>query len=407
MAATIGKANTYDIITVGGGLGGSTLARAMAEKGARVLVVERETEFKDRVRGEQLASWGAAEARELGIYDLLVSNCAHELPWWDVYLGSARIQHRDLINTTPAHLPNLTFFHPEMQEMLLAEAAAAGAEVRRGARVRGVEPGTAPSVTIEHDARTETIEARLVVGADGRSSPLRKWAGFDVQRDPDRLFIAGVIFEEMPVAEDSAWLVNNLTTGQRALLFPQGEGRVRAYLVCPKEIDHRFQGEKDVSSYIKESVKVGVPEQAFAGVRTIGPLATFSGADSWVEHPYGDRVALIGDAAATSDPSFGQGLSLTVRDVRVLRDKLLGEDDWDIAGHAYADEHDEYYDVIHTVEDWFTELFSGFGPEADARRAQALPLLAQDPTRVPDPFQNGPENVTADDATRRRFFGEE
>jgi flavin-dependent dehydrogenase len=57
----------YDIITVGGGLGGSALAKAMAAHGARVLVVERETQFKDRVRGEFMAPWGVAEARELGI----------------------------------------------------------------------------------------------------------------------------------------------------------------------------------------------------------------------------------------------------------------------------------------------------------------------------------------------------
>src|SRR3989442_15175364 len=41
---------TYDIITVGGGLGGSTLAKVMAERGARVLVLERERQFRDRVR---------------------------------------------------------------------------------------------------------------------------------------------------------------------------------------------------------------------------------------------------------------------------------------------------------------------------------------------------------------------
>ena len=45
---------TYDIITVGGGLGGSALAKAMAKHGARVLVVERERHFKDRVRGEAM-----------------------------------------------------------------------------------------------------------------------------------------------------------------------------------------------------------------------------------------------------------------------------------------------------------------------------------------------------------------
>ena len=41
---------TYDIITIGGGLGGSTLAKVMAEHGARVLALEREQQFGDRVR---------------------------------------------------------------------------------------------------------------------------------------------------------------------------------------------------------------------------------------------------------------------------------------------------------------------------------------------------------------------
>ena len=45
----------YDIITVGGGLGGSSLARVMADHGARVLVLERETRFRDRVRGEAIS----------------------------------------------------------------------------------------------------------------------------------------------------------------------------------------------------------------------------------------------------------------------------------------------------------------------------------------------------------------
>jgi flavin-dependent dehydrogenase len=42
----------YDIVVVGGGLGGSALAKVMAGQGARVLVVERELRFKDRIRGE-------------------------------------------------------------------------------------------------------------------------------------------------------------------------------------------------------------------------------------------------------------------------------------------------------------------------------------------------------------------
>ena len=45
---------SYDIITVGGGLGGAALAKAMAENGARVLVLESKTKFRGRVRGEAI-----------------------------------------------------------------------------------------------------------------------------------------------------------------------------------------------------------------------------------------------------------------------------------------------------------------------------------------------------------------
>ena len=48
----------YDLITIGGGLGGAALAKVMAAGGAKVLVLERELEFRDRVRGENLAPWG-------------------------------------------------------------------------------------------------------------------------------------------------------------------------------------------------------------------------------------------------------------------------------------------------------------------------------------------------------------
>jgi flavin-dependent dehydrogenase len=57
----------YDIITVGGGLGGAALAKSMAEHGARVLVVEREKHFKDRIRGELMAPWGTLAATSLAV----------------------------------------------------------------------------------------------------------------------------------------------------------------------------------------------------------------------------------------------------------------------------------------------------------------------------------------------------
>jgi hypothetical protein len=95
-----------------------------------------------------------------------------------------------------------------------------------------------------------------------------------------------------------------------------------------------------------------------------------------------------------------------MRDARVLRDKLLETDDWDAAGHAYAQARSEYFKASHTVESWFSRFFYGVGPEADQLRERALPGIAQNPEIVPDHMQAGPECEPADDSVRRRFFGE-
>lgn len=399
---------TYDIITVGGGLGGAALATAMAARGARVLVLEREQQFTDRVRGEAISPWGAVELRALGLYELLLSSCGHEIIWSDLYFDGVQIAHRNMVDTTLQQVPLFTFPHPAMQETLIQAAARGGAEVRRGAHVRQVTPGAASVVTIEQRGQVEEVRARLVVGADGRSSMMRKWGGFQVQRDPEDMLIAGVLFADMVRPHDDAfhWWIDS-HRGQISIFFPLGGGRVRAYLGYPQHINpHRLQGEGDLPFFMEESVKAGAPAEFFSGARTIGPLATFSGADAWVTHPYKNGVALIGDAAAACDPTFGQGLSLTVRDVRVLRDHLLSQQDWDSAGHAYAEEHDRYYSVTHQLDTWFRQIFFELGPKADARRARALPLIAQDGARVPDNIISGPE-VPADEGVRRRFFGEE
>ena len=397
----------YDIITVGGGLGGAALAKAMAENGFRVLVLERETQFKDRVRGEQMATWGAADAKALGIYDLLLSTCATKLTHWDVYAGSMLLQHRDLVATTPHALPNLTFYHPEMQETLLAAAAAAGAEVRRGVRVRGVTPGAPVTVTFNEDGREETPTARLVVAADGRNSPARGWAGFSTHKDEDRLQIAGLLMDGLSIPDSCSYIVINPVLLKWAVFFPQGNGRVRTYLTARTDSGVRFQGEKDVPSYIQEFKNLGGDPKVIEGARASGPLATFNGADEWVDHAYRDGVALLGDAAGTSDPCYGQGLSLTVHGARLLRDALVANDDWDAAGHAYAEQQDRDFQDVRKCEDWFTQFFYDAGPEAGARRAKAMALIGQDPDRVPDTLQSGPGNAVLDEAAKARFFAED
>jgi menaquinone-9 beta-reductase len=80
----------YDSITVGGGIAASAFARPMAQRGASVLILEQETRFRDRVRGEGTVPWGVAEARELGLLELLRADCAHDVPFLEGGSGAAR-----------------------------------------------------------------------------------------------------------------------------------------------------------------------------------------------------------------------------------------------------------------------------------------------------------------------------
>jgi 2-polyprenyl-6-methoxyphenol hydroxylase-like FAD-dependent oxidoreductase len=398
--------STYDIVTVGGGLGGAGFAKLMAEEGARVLVLERSTEFRDRIRGEVLVPWGVADAKQLG-FDTLLRPVGNDLNWWDLSVGGTTILHRDIPATCLPGLPVLTYYHPQMQEILLQAAEDAGAEIRRGATVTSVRPGTTPQVAFQHDAQSHDVQARLVVGADGRASAVRRWCGFEARRDPERRLFAGILFEDMSAPADILFSGFLPGAGLMTYVFPQGNGRVRSYVGFQKGTDvQRFQGAEDVPRFIETAIKLGVEKKFYDGATPAGPLATFDATDEWVPHPYRDGVALTGDAAATSDPTWGQGMSLAFRDMRLLRAELLATEDWEVAGNAYAAKHDEHHRHVHTADGWYTDLFLDIGPEADARRERALPLILQDFSRIPDTPLSGPECPATVEA-RRRFFGED
>ena len=390
----------YDVITVGGGLGGAAFAKVLAENGVRALVVERETAFKDRVRGEWIAPWGVAEAHKLGLYEPLIEHCAHVTPFWNDVMQLSR----DFRTTTPQRLPTLTLYHPAMQETVLNGARNAGAEVWRGATVAGLRPGDPPGVSIERDGRVMELTGRLVVCADGRNSAARWWAGFVTKRGSQKLAGAGLLLDNLSIAEDASHVMLNPFDVRWALVIPQGGGRARAYLFYGTDLE-RLQGERDTTRFIDECVRAGMPAEMYAGARRAGPLASFDMTETWVDHPYRNGFVLIGDAAGASDPSWGQGLSLTLRDARVLAENLLSTEDWPAAASSYASTRDAYFSAERIVGQWAFDLLFQRGSVADQRRERALPLLATEPDRFPDHFFSGPE-LACDDDVRKLFFGE-
>ena len=313
-------------------------------------------------------------------------------------VGTPGVTERDLITTTPARAGELTFHHPAMQETLLRAAADAGAVVRRGVRAVDLAPGAAPRVHVQaEDGNAETISARLVVVADGRDSRARSWAGFTVNCNPQRLVIAGFLMTGLRLPGDAVRGVSHAAVGHFALFFPLRDGRHRVYYVYRRTGPPRpLSGLRHTGDFVAACVAAGADPSWFDNAQPAGPLAAFEGADRWVDQPYRNGVALVGDAAAACDPSWGCGMALALHDVRTLRDLLLASNDWDAA------EHDRFYGDLHRLEEWRAALFE-IGAEADARRARVLPRLAAAAAgSAPDLVGLGPDGPS-DEATLRNF----
>ncbi|PQO39143.1 FAD-dependent monooxygenase [Blastopirellula marina] len=399
-------ADRYDIVTIGGGMGGATLAKTMAQHGARVLVLEKDRTFKDRVRGDAMAPWGSPEAKTLGIFQLLLDTCAQEVPWVDGYLGKMKLEHRHLPTTTRCQSSELAFHHPQMQEVLIQAASDAGATVLRGAVARDVQTGPQPAVTYMLDGVAHTVQARIVIGADGRTSACRRIGDFEVLNDPPERILSGVLMDGMNIPQDTSVSIFDTRQSQLVALFPQGGQRVRVYFSYLNTARPRLQGPKDVNEVVEQCIISGAEPQWFEGSEAVAPLASFPSDDIWIPHPYKNGIALIGDAAANNDPMFGQGMAVTLRDVRELTDRLKATDDWDAAGHGYAETHDHYFNIIHTYSHWFERLFYSSGKEGDALRFRVLPLLAKDHSRMPDYLLSGPDGPVTEEI-RQRMFGED
>jgi 2-polyprenyl-6-methoxyphenol hydroxylase-like FAD-dependent oxidoreductase len=126
-----------------------------------------------------------------------------------------------------------------------------------------------------------------------------------------------------------------------------------------------------------------------AGGTALGPCATFSGEDTWAEVPFVEGVVLIGDAAGYSNPLIGQGLSLALRDARVLSEILVSTERWSPESFLpYAEERRKRVQRVRFTAALMAELYGSFGPQRTARRRHFL-------RRLPEPEFRGRTLLTS------------
>jgi 2-polyprenyl-6-methoxyphenol hydroxylase-like FAD-dependent oxidoreductase len=393
----MGTTDSFDLVVLGGGIAGATLGRCIARAGFHVLIVEKDKAFRDRIRGEVLLPWGSAEAKELGIYDILLNNCGNELPR-EYYVPDGELgTPREFPTSTPKGTSILTFYHPDMQEVLLNEAAAAGAEVLRGWAVKSLDPGANPEVEIAGDGAARRIRARLIVGADGRESQVATLLGFTREKDPEELFSGGLQFSGDIPADRALYFFLHGLSGRGAILAMNKPGNYRAYVFHHRNaMPRRWSGERDYPLALAHFRDVGMPADWVGSLTPHGIFATFDGSHRWITRPVRGCCVLIGDAAAASDPVWGCGLSRTLRDVRLLRDRLLDNSDWQEASEAFAIDHDDFFHRLRRLEHLKAALAFSMGEEGEALRKKAALSSDSYPELALDTSGLGPEAPYSD-----------
>jgi 2-polyprenyl-6-methoxyphenol hydroxylase-like FAD-dependent oxidoreductase len=380
-----------DVAIVGGGIAGGALAVQLARAGLAVTVLEQSVEFRDGVRGEYIPPWGWGELVRSGLLDTVLrpdgTVTARSVPYGDSMAPlDAEAAALDTTVLVPGAPGMLNLSHPGACRELLTAAAEAGADVVRGVRQVQVAAGTQPAVGWSDGLRERLLRARLVVGADGRNSVVRRQLGVRLAATGPRTFGMGLLVEGL-----TGWPPDTNSIGTCAdvvfAVFPRREGCARVYLFWDKDTPGRFAGSGAGSRAMRRLATLTCfpDEAAFQDARPRPGWATFPMEDTWCRRPHVPGAVLIGDAAGYNDPIAGQGVTIALRDARLVAEALLGEPRWRPGVfEQYATERAERMRRLRATADAIARLRADFTPDGRRRRRAAFERFAADPrARLP------------------------
>ena len=299
----------FDLIVVGAGPAGSTLAAAVGRYGQRVLLLERTHFPRHKVCGEFLSPEAQATLRTLDLYDAVAACGPQSLTHARIVSRRGRALH------TP--LPGVAWgLSRYALDAALAQAAVArGVTLRTGARVRAYTRGDGHvSVTYLGEGKEHTAHGRAVIMAVGRGGDkgLPPWSQTPVQGESARSAYVGVKVHMRDVRmprEVALFLFEGGYVG----VNPVEGGAANVCLLAdyaafargdrdPMDMVHRLMQEQpEFGALLAGATFVDGSACVVAGVDTHRPL-----------RPWQD-VLCLGDTATMIPPLCGDGMAMALR----------------------------------------------------------------------------------------------
>jgi 2-polyprenyl-6-methoxyphenol hydroxylase-like FAD-dependent oxidoreductase len=184
------------------------------------------------------------------------------------------------------------------------------------------------------------------------------------------------------------------------MIFPRADGQVRLYVNFAVGQRGRFTGPDRVRDVL-DAFRLSClpPGDSIATAAPAGPAALYPWNDSWTDTPCAQGVVLIGDAAGWSDPIIGQGLSISLRDARMVADVLRSGNDWSASAFdSYKTERAERMRRLRITAAIRTSMMCTFSEEGRQRRLAYNQAMADDPLAAApiNAAFSGPETAPAE-----------
>ncbi|WP_024546322.1 FAD-dependent hydroxylase [Picosynechococcus sp. NKBG15041c] len=344
----------YDIIIVGGGIPGLTLACGLRGCGLRIAVLEAQSAIQvgDRPRAYALSPLSAKIFQAMGLWKQLApamthfpkvvladGHCSHQVVFRPVDLGEPAVyhcaEHRILQQALQGQIatdPQITcHYQAWVQTVVYGEMAA--------------------TVTVATEQGQQSLTTALVVAADGRRSPLRQGAG--IKTDGWDYWQSCITAVVTPMQDHQNIAYERFWPGGPFAILPLPHNCCQVVWVLP-------HAEAEAIAALPPEQFLGAMAQCYGdhsgSLRLLSQPLVFPARLMHSRRYYRPRLVLLGDAAHHCHPVGGQGLNLGIRDAATLAQLLLKarEQNQDL-GHVRVLRR---YGRRRHLENWFILLFT-------------------------------------------------
>lgn len=321
------KSYTMDVVIVGGGLVGGTLAVALAQQGFAVTVIDREipeellkpdldgrttaVSYGSKLIFDQLNIWEKVEQAAEPILDIRVFE--KNSPWAIYY------DHRDIGKDPMGYIVE----NRVLRQGIFHRAAELSHNLTWIAPAEVVQTERHLEGVVIHLADGRILKAPLMVGAEGRLSATREEAGIKTLRwSYEQMALIAHVSHEKP-HQGGAWEIFQ-PQGPFAILplrTCSTTGAYRSGIVwtgAPEEIQRLLALDDAAISAELQEIFPYYGTIEVSGKRWSYALSAMV-ARGTIEH----RLAIVGDAAHTVHPVAGQGVNLGWRDAKTLSEVLV------------------------------------------------------------------------------------